>query len=675
MLAVQNITFFISNRCLFKNLNLQANPGDRIGLVGPNGAGKTTLLRLITGKFTPEGGQVTWPSDTSVGYLEQEVLEVNVDQSIKNLAMMAFEEANRLEKEIIKLGNQIAETTDFLSEDYQKLLDKIEKAQTRYDMLEGDKKESKTEEMLEGLGFRTEDLDEPVAKFSGGWRMRALLAKLLLQRPDILLLDEPTNHLDIDSIEWLEKYLQAYHGAVILVSHDQFFLNRMVNRIAELRNSRIFTYTGNYDQYLEQRAEQIELQTKVYEAQQREIAQTERFIERFKAKATKAKQAQSRMKSLEKLERVEAPEDSQAEMSFKFAEPPHSGKIVLEIQNLKKTYPGIGDSSPVPVFTEGQHLEIQRGDKIALIGTNGAGKSTLARIINGNEPFEGQLKNGHKVHQTFFAQHLADVLESDRTVLDETMSSAPTSEARSNVRNILGCFLFTGDDVFKPISVLSGGERSRLALAKTLLQPANFLILDEPTNHLDIQSKNVLLQALKDYKGTVLAVSHDRHFLAEFASTVWRVEDGQVSIYDGGYNYYEWKRKEQLEASNGQKSISKTNSNGNGVQNNGLNKKQAKAARGPKTKEQKRLEAQLRSKSGGDNGAGPNHVKKKVMEYEREIERLDARKAELEKMLSDTAFYEKPEAAECIREHAEIEKKSSALFSKWEEASEQLEAM
>ncbi|MEX2404965.1 MAG: ABC-F family ATP-binding cassette domain-containing protein [Balneolales bacterium] len=672
MLAVQNITFFISNRCLFKNLNLQANPGDRIGLVGPNGAGKTTLLRLITGKVQPEGGQVTWPSDTTVGYLEQEVLEVNVNQSIKSVAMLAFEEANQLEKEIVKLGNLIAETTDFLSEDYQKLLDKIERAQTRYDLLEGGKKEAKTEEMLEGLGFNTEDLDEPVAKFSGGWRMRALLAKLLLQRPDILLLDEPTNHLDIDSIEWLEKYLQAYHGAVILVSHDQFFLNRMVNGIAELRNSKIFTYTGNYDQYLIQREEQIEMQAKVYEAQQKEIAQTERFIERFKAKATKAKQAQSRVKSLEKLERVEAPDDAQAEMSFRFAEPPRSGKVVLEIKNLVKTYPGIDNSPPVRVFTEGQDLEIERGNKIALIGTNGAGKSTLARIIHGNEPFDGNMKEGHKVHQTFFAQHLADVLESDRTVLDETLASAPTAEARSNARNILGCFLFSGDDVFKPISVLSGGERSRLALAKTLLQPANFLILDEPTNHLDIQSKNVLLNALKEYEGTVLAVSHDRHFLAEFASTVWRVEDGQVSIYDGGYGYYEWKRKEQLEEKTGKSKAAA--SNGKQPASNGSKSSQAKTkpvVKGPKTKEQKRLEAQMRNKSGGSASG----ARKKVLEYEKELEKLEARKAELEKLLADTAFYDKPEANSCIREHAEIEKKSSELFSKWSEAAEKLETM
>lgn len=673
MLTLQNITFFISNQRLFQQLNLQANTGDRIGLVGPNGSGKTTLLRLITGKIAPEEGQVSYPADTRIGYLEQEVLEVNQEQRVRDVALQAFGEANRLEERIEELGRSIAERDDYDSVDYQKLLNELERAQARYDLLEGNRKEARAAEMLEGLGFDSEDLDRPVSVFSGGWRMRAVLARLLLEQPDILLLDEPTNHLDIDSIEWLEKYLNRFQGTVILVSHDRYFLNRMTNQIAELHHGRIYTYTGNFDEYLQQREAMIEQQRRDYEAQQREIAQMERFIERFRAKANKASLVQSRIKALERMERIEPPDDSVQEIRFRFQEPPRAGKKVLEIANLKKTYPGQAGGHPVPVFTEGQDLEINRGEKIALVGGNGTGKSTLARILHGDEPFDGQRREGHNVIKSFFAQHLADVLQSGRTVLQEMESAATDSEARSKVRTLLGCFLFTGDDVYKPISVLSGGERSRLALAKTLLQPANFLILDEPTNHLDMTSRKVLVQALQEYSGTVLAVSHDRYFISEIADTVWRAGEGWVTIYPGGYRYYEWKRQNERsidrhgsDSGTSRSRVSKQRTGQRTGQQPGQPDGQVE---GPKSKEQKRKEAELRNRLNRET----RELHRRVRQYERELAQLEEEKQELESRLADPEFYQSSEAGPTIQRHAEVEKRVEELMQLWTEASEKIE--
>ncbi len=666
MLAIQNITLFISNFCIFSKLNFRINKGDRIGLVGPNGAGKTTLLRLIDKRYTPEEGDISIQSGGTAGFLEQDTLEISLDKTVRAFAQEAFSEVQEIEKRQQEIGTKLAERTDYESELYHNLLLKLEELNDRYALLEGDRAASKTGEVLEGLGFSTEELDQPLQRFSGGWRMRAVLAKLLLQQPDILMLDEPTNHLDIDSIEWLEQYLKTYHGAVVIVSHDRFFLNRMVNQIAELRNKKIYTYTGNYDNFLVQRQEQIEQQKREYEAQQKEIAETERFIERFRYKATKARQAQSRIKALEKMERIEEPEPDRKKMDFRFPDPPSAGKVIIEIKNLKKTYPGNEHQSDVRVFTEGQDLHIGRGDKIALIGPNGSGKSTLARILYGKEPFQGERNVGHNVEMTFFAQHLADVLQSDRTIMEEMESEARTSEMRSRIRNILGSFLFSGDDVFKPVSVLSGGERGRVALAKTLLQPANFLILDEPTNHLDMDSKEILIKALKEYKGTILAVSHDRHFLSSFASTIWRTEHGRVTVYEGGYDYYQWKRVKQqngtVEA--GAKAENRVSQKTNDVvQDKSFNS-------GPKTKEQKRKEAQLRNEFNKRNKA----LKEKVASLEKKMASLEKKKEELNNLLADSDFYQTPEAAESIREYASIESKLDDLTEEWTELSIQIEA-
>ncbi|TVQ73227.1 MAG: ABC transporter ATP-binding protein, partial [Balneolaceae bacterium] len=497
--------------------------------------------------MTPNEGICEWASGTRIGYLQQESLEVPRDQTVRSLVSEAFAEANDLERQIAEITARIPKLDSYEDSEYPQLLARLESLQNRFDMLDGGKRQAKVEEALKGLGFSSDELDELLYTFSGGWQMRALLAKLLLEAPDILLLDEPTNHLDIDSIDWLERYLPGYPGAIWIVSHDQMFLNRMVTHIAALENRRLSLYPGNYDAYEKQYQQQLELQRQAYENQQRELEQAERFISRFRAKATKARQVQSRIKQLEKTERIEMPEEDNTSIDFRFPDPPRCGVQVMEIRGLNKTYRSDRED-PVPVFTQNQDLAIERGDKIALVGANGSGKSTLARIINGTEPFDGDRVPGHNVIMTFFAQHLADVLASERTVLEEMEVSARTSEARTRIRGILGAFLFSGDDVFKKVGVLSGGERSRLALAKSLLEPANLLILDEPTNHLDIRSKKVLLRALEQYQGTVVAVSHDRYFLSGFASKVWRVGNGRLFEYPGDFSYYEWKYREQKAA-------------------------------------------------------------------------------------------------------------------------------
>jgi ATP-binding cassette, subfamily F, member 3 len=449
------------------------------------------------------------------------------------------------------------------------------------------------------------------------------------------------------------------------VSHDRYFLNRMVTQIAEIRSRKIYSYKGNYDHYELQKAELEDQQVRDYESQKREIAEKERFIERFRPKATKARQVQSRVKALEKLDRVDAPDADTSSIRFRFPEPPRSGKVVIGIKNLNKTYHS-GDKPDVHVFTEGQDLEIERGDKIALIGVNGAGKSTLARILYGNETFAGTRIPGHNIITTFFAQHLAEVLVSNRTVLEEMESGATTTEARGRVRGILGSFLFSGSDVDKRVSVLSGGERSRLALAKTLLQPANFLILDEPTNHLDMVSKNVLLQALAEYSGTILAVSHDRHFLSGFANKVWRTENGRVEIYEGGYDYYEWKRRE--------KSQGKTPVHNNGRDRNASKQTESavlsdQSSTGPKTKEQRREEAELRNRINRETSG----LRKEIRYCETEMAELEKKKAGLEQKIADPKVYESGNAQALLNEFRMVGEKLEALLERWTAASEKLE--
>ncbi|KAA8486248.1 ATP-binding cassette subfamily F protein 3 [Arcticibacter tournemirensis] len=535
MIAINNLTFEIGARALYDEANWHIKPGDKTGLIGANGTGKTTLLKLIVGDMKPTGGNISMSKDLKIGYLNQDLLSYQSDKSILHVAMEAFTRQNELHGEIENLLKKLE--TDYSDDLLHKLSDK----QHEFEVLDGYNIEFKAHEILAGLGFSEEDQNRPLAEFSGGWRMRVMLAKILLQAPDILLLDEPTNHLDLPSIKWLESYLQAFDGAIVIVSHDRWFLDRVVNRIVESRKGKLTSYAGNYTFYTEEKGMREEIQRNEYKNQQQKIKQEERLIERFRAKASKAKFAQSRIKMLDKMDRVDDVDDDNPSVNFSFKFSKQSGRHVIRLEDVSKSYPAIkilSHSSAV----------IEKGDKIALIGANGRGKSTLLRIIAGAESFEGECITGHNVTETFFAQHQLESLHLENEVLQELQSFAP-KHTETELRSILGSFLFTGDDVFKKIKVLSGGEKSRVALAKALTADANFLILDEPTNHLDIQSVNILIQALNQFEGTFIVVSHDRYLLDNVANKIWFIEDQKIKEYPGTYAEYEdWQSKRVITA-------------------------------------------------------------------------------------------------------------------------------
>jgi len=524
MLSINNLSFYFGSRPLYEDVSLHIKPRDRIGLIGANGTGKSTLLRLITGEYKPDKGDISKSGECSIGFLNQDLLSYESQESILLVAMQAFEEAMALQK-------QIDEVLKEMEINYQdNLVNKLTKLQERFEALDGYSIQSKAEEILEGLGFSTQDLQKPLKTFSGGWRMRVMLAKLLLAKPSLLLLDEPTNHLDLPSIQWIEKYLETYEGAIIVVSHDRYFLDNTVKTIVEVAQQNLNIYAGNYQYYLEEKALRAEIQKGAYENQQAKIRQTERFIERFKAKATKARQVQSRVKSLERMEMIEDVVEENARVNFRFKFSKHPGRTVLTLKDISKSY---GDLT----ILKNTSATIERGDKIALIGANGKGKSTLLRIIAGTEPIEGERTEGYNVLKGFFAQHQLEALNINNSMLDE-LKEAGSDKTELELRTILGCFLFSNDDVFKKIKVLSGGEKSRVALAKTLISEANFLLLDEPTNHLDMVSVNILIQALQQYEGTYIVISHDRHFVSQVANKIWFIEDHEIKEYPGTYEEY-----------------------------------------------------------------------------------------------------------------------------------------
>jgi ATP-binding cassette subfamily F protein 3 len=538
MISINNLTFLIGSRALYEEANWHIKPGERCGLIGANGTGKSTLLKIIVGEYAPSIGTVSMSKDLKIGYLNQDLLSYDSHHSILHVAMEAFERQNQLHDEIEVLLKKIE--TDYSEEVLNKLSDK----QLEFEALDGYSIEYRANEILAGLGFSTADQVRPLNTFSGGWRMRVMLAKILLQTPDILLLDEPTNHMDLPSIKWLETYLNSFEGAIVIVSHDRYFLDKIVNRTVESRKGKLTIYSGNYSFYLEEKALRGEIQKGEFKNQQAKIKQEERLIERFRAKASKAKMAQSRMKALDKLERVDDVDDDNPSVNFRFKFSKPSGRHVIKIEDATKSYPAID------ILDRAEGL-IEKGDKIALIGANGKGKSTLLRMIAGTESFEGKCEVGHNVSVTFFAQHQLESLHLDNSILEELQSFAPT-HSDTELRSLLGCFLFTGDDVFKKIRVLSGGEKSRVALAKSLTTDANFLILDEPTNHLDIQSVNILIQALQQYEGTFIAVSHDRYFLDNVANKIWYIEDQDINQYPGTYaEYEEWNSARQKQISLG----------------------------------------------------------------------------------------------------------------------------
>ena len=532
MLAgLQNVTFEFGARIIVRDATWHIQPNERIGLIGYNGTGKSTLLKLFAGEYAPSEGTVERSRSTTIGYLHQDLLSFDTNGSILEVAMTAFERVLKLEKEIEELGHRLEKN----SED-NVLLHQYTDALHEMDTLDGYNIHHKTEEILQGLGFANADLQRPFREFSGGWRMRVLLAKMILQQPDLLLLDEPTNHMDLPSIEWLEKYLQHYQGSVVIVSHDKYFLDRMVTKIVELYQRELHIYNGNYSYYETEKAQRVELQQRAYENQKDYIRQQERFIERFRAKASKAAAAQSAMKRLEKIDRIEDVEIERPNIKINFRVDKTPGRVLATLKNATKRF---GEISIV----ENATAEINRGDKIALIGANGKGKSTLLRIIAGTEPFSGERIWGHNVEESFYAQHQLEALDVNNTLLEE-MQLCGSQKNELELRILLGCFLFSGDDIDKRIKILSGGEKARIALAKTIVSKANFLLLDEPTNHLDMHSCDLLIDALNKYEGSFLLVSHDRYFISKTANKIWEIDDQQIREFKGSYTeWVEWKER------------------------------------------------------------------------------------------------------------------------------------
>ena len=536
LLGLQNVTFEFGARTIVEDATWHIQPNERIGLIGYNGTGKSTLLKVLTGQYTPAKGTVEKGKETTIGFLHQDLLGFDTEDSILEVALGAFERIKELEKELEVVGKELEKTGDEdLANDYAELLHEM-------DVLDGYSIHHRTEEILQGLGFSNDEIHKPYKNFSGGWRMRVLLAKMILQHPDVLLMDEPTNHLDLPSIEWLEKYLLHYPGAVVIVSHDRFFLDRMVTKVVELYQQKLHFYTGNYSYYEQEKEIRVDMQKKAFDNQQDYIRQNERFVERFKAKASKAAAAQSIVKRLEKLDRIEDVEIERPNMKINFSVEKQPGRTIVTLKNISKRFKDVE-------IVENTGAEIERGDKIALIGANGKGKSTLLRIIADTETFDGERTWGHNVQESFYAQHQLEALNQNNDVLEE-LKDAGSGKNDLELRSLLGAFLFSGEAVEKKIKVLSGGEKARVALAKTIASKANFLMLDEPTNHLDIHSVDLLVQSLIKYEGSIVLVSHDRYFISRLANKIWEIEDHKIREFKGTYAEWEdWKeRKLKAEA-------------------------------------------------------------------------------------------------------------------------------
>ncbi len=629
MLAgLQNVTFEFGARAIVEEATWHIQPGERIGLIGYNGTGKSTLLKLLVGEYQPSAGTVERSRTTSVGYLHQDLLSFDTNDSILQVALSAFEKILQLEKEIEILGIELEKTGD--EKTLHEYSDKLHELET----LGGYNIHHQTEEVLQGLGFANADLNRPYKEFSGGWRMRVLLAKMILQQPDLLLMDEPTNHLDLPSIEWLEKYLLHYQGSVVIVSHDKYFLNRMVTKIVEVYQQQLHIYNGNYDYYEKEKAIRVEMQQKAYENQQDYIRQNERLVERFRAKASKAAMAQSIMKKLDKLERIEDAEIERPNIRINFRVDKTPGKVLVELNNVSKAF---GDN----VIIENSSIEIDRGDKIALIGANGKGKSTLLRIIAGVESFSvGERKWGHNVEESFYAQHQLEALNVNNTILDE-MKECGSQMNELELRGLLGCFLFSGDDSDKKIKILSGGEKARVALAKVIVSKANFLMLDEPTNHLDMHSCDLLIDALTKYEGSIILVSHDRYFVSKTANKIWEIVDHEIKEFKGGYEeWVAWKERMAKQEADRKKAESGAGSRESG----GKNQKSGKSNDSTKAVEQAKsapvvAKPVVNMAIDKDAKKELQKVQKQFQQLEEQIAKLNATKTELEASLIDPGVY------------------------------------
>ena len=651
MISIDGLTVEFGVKPLFKDVSFVVNERDRIALVGKNGAGKSTMLKILCGLQNPTSGTVSIPNDTTVGYLPQ-VMKLSDDTTVKEETRKAFSDTTKIEARLKQMEQEMADRTDYESESYADLVERFTTEHERYMMMGGENYEAEIERTLTGLGFTREDFGRPTREFSGGWRMRIELAKILLRRPDVLLLDEPTNHLDIESIQWLEQFLAQSAKAVVLVSHDRAFVNNVTNRTLEITCGHVEDYRVKYDEYLVLRKERREQQLRAYENQQKEIADTKAFIERFRYQATKAVQVQQRIRQLEKIVPIEVDEVDNSAMHLKFPPCLRSGDYPIIAENLKKVYPSrLHSDGPGQTVFEGVDLTIKRGEKVAFVGKNGEGKSTFVKCIMGEIPYEGTLKIGHNVQIGYFAQNQAQLLDENLTIY-ETIDRVATGEMRLKINDLLGAFMFGGETSEKYVKVLSGGERSRLAMIKLLLEPVNLLILDEPTNHLDIPSKEVLKEAIKGFDGTAIIVSHDREFLDGLVSKVYEFGGGKVREHLGGI--YDWLRSSlqlsqkdestemsSLVSSNDRKNVSETLGEISYAEHKAQQKKIRKAQRA-------------------------------VEESEAKIAKLEARKSELDTLLL------KPENAsdmELVTEYTNLQRELDEENDNWMIFSEQLEQL
>ena len=639
MISIDNLSVSYGGWTLFDQISFLINPKDRIGLVGKNGAGKTTILKLIAGEQIPTSGAVTRNGECTIGYLPQQ-MKVADTTTLLDETEKAFDEVLRIEAEIESLTQQISERTDYESAEYESLLHRLNEENDRYHILGGDTRDADIEKTLLGLGFRREDFQKPTSQFSGGWRMRIELAKLLLRRPSIFLLDEPTNHLDIESIQWLEEYLRNYNGAVLLISHDRAFLDNVTTRTIELSLGKIYDYKVPYSQFVVLRAERRAQQMAAYQNQQKLIEKSEEFIERFRYKPTKSNQVQSRIKQLDKLERIEVEEEDLATLNIKFPPAPRSGQIVADIKGVGKAF---GNHR---VFA-GAEFTIHKGDKIALVGRNGEGKTTFARMLIGEtEPTEGEIKIGANVNIGYYAQNQDDLMNGDFTVYD-TLDRVAVGDIRTRLRDILGAFLFRGEDVDKKVKVLSGGERSRLAMARLMLEPHNLLVLDEPTNHMDMRSKDILKSAIQKFDGTVVVVSHDREFLDGMVDKVYEFRDGGVREYLGGIYYFLEKRKiENLHEIERKSSASSEQSS------------KAESATGKLSYEQKKEQEKAIRK-----------IRKNIESIENELGEIEKQIADYDAKFAAATSYD----ADDYKAYDDLKKRYDHMMHEWEKANYELE--
>jgi len=640
MISLDKINLSFGGFELFKNISFLINPKDRIGLIGKNGAGKTTLLKVITQNVSPTSGSIGVSKDVSIGYLPQQ-MKLSDTRTLKQETTLAFEELISLEKKIAQLNNEIAESEDYHSDEYLKKLDKVSELNERYQILGGDNYEAELEQTLIGLGFERSDFDRRTSEFSGGWRMRVELAKLLLKKPDVFLLDEPTNHLDIESIQWLEDFLKIYNGAVILVSHDRTFLDAVCNRTIEISLGKITDQRMNYSKFIEWKKEQREIQKAAYINQQKMIADTEKFIERFRYKATKSVQVQSRIKQLDKLDRIEIEEEDNAALKLNFPPAPRSGRLVVDAKHVTKSY-------GTHLVLDDIDLKIENGEKVAFVGRNGEGKTTLARIIMQELEHQGSMQLGHNVKVGYFAQNQAQLLNEELTVF-ETIDEIAVGEIRTKIRDILAAFLYRGEEIDKKVKVLSGGERSRLAMIRLMLEPVNFLILDEPTNHLDMRSKEILKNALANFTGTVLVVSHDRDFLDGLVNCIYEFRNKKAKQHLGGiFDFLYRKKMESL------KELEKKTSSG----------KNEQKSETPKPTSTLSFEEQK------DINRNISRLEKKVEQAEEKIAALESEIEEMDKVLM---AHENPDDHSIFDKYEELKSNLENAMQDWETTHEELE--